>query len=261
MPLTLLVTPTQGIDKSNLKILIPPPKPLKPGLPDADDTARDGYTAGITDDITSDVVWALTGAYSNTTTQQQTYDAAARVGSVVTTITSPDGVSRTVTSTRTGDAATTDITPYDADKDTQTESDTQNYTYTIPVDLVSLFGAANVVDGDWTVSSQGANYIGEAGSSSDPLTITLDRTAPLRQDANGLILKVSQGTNTSGNVEHTFSVPAAASEDNGAVYLYEFEDDTTYITGGEVVEDGSAVMLNKDVSGFVADYAYYACVC
>ena len=116
---------TQGIDKSNLKILIPPPKPLKPGLPDADDTARDGYTAGITDNITSDVVWALTGAYSNTTTQQQVHDAAARVGTVVTTVTSPDGVIRTVTSTRTGDAATTDITPYDADKDTQTESDTQ----------------------------------------------------------------------------------------------------------------------------------------
>ena len=250
---------TQGVDKSNLKILIPPPKPTKPDLPDADDTARDGYAAGITDDITSDVVWALTGSYTNTTTQQQTNDAAARVGAVVTTITSPDGVIRTVKRLRGTDSATTEITPHDTNIHSNDESDTQNYTYTIPVDLVSLFGAANVVDGDWTVSSQGENHAGEVGSSSDVLTITLDRSAPLRQDANGLTLSVSQGVHADDDVEHLFSVLTAVAEDNGAVYVYQDGEAATYFSDGAVEEGGTIVRVDDNsATEFNADFTYHA---
>ena len=251
---------TSGVDKNNLKILVPPPKPTKPDLPSTDDTARDGYTAGASDDITSDIVWALTGSYTNAAGVEQTNDAAASVGSVVTKITSPDGVIKTVTRVRTTVSGTTQITPHDSDVNGNEESDTQNYTYTIPVDLVALFGAPNVVDGDWTITTQAVNYAGEAGNASDPLTVTLDRVAPLQQNANGLTLKVSQGAKvTTGDVEHSFSVPTAASEDNGAVYLYQDDAASAHFTGGVVVEGGAGVTANDtETAKFNANYTYHA---
>ena len=195
---------TPGSDSESVRILVPPPTPTIMDLDAADDSHRDEFTEGNADNITNETVWTLSGSYKNVTTAEKTNDAAAGVQDVRIEIVQLDENSQKIeTQTHTFTTATdgnntNNITP-PADVDTTGADDPYTYSFTFDASVFS-----NLTDGVYSITATALNSAGEEGVTSEPLSITLDRTAPVPEEH--LKIRTFDGRYTAYDDETPFSV-------------------------------------------------------
>ena len=238
----------------DLRLLIVPPTPSVQTVGyGGSETSLAQFNLGVRPH-TSAVDWRIAGSYTNVSAEQKNSDVAAEVIKVITTITNPNNVSRTVIRTRTTSSTTTEIRPHDTDPSSSQESNNQIYRFDIDVNLVSLFGANNVVDGDYAIQFTAVNTTDKRSPVSTSVILALDRHAPVPQV--DLVLRVSQGTDRAGNIQHIFSSPASLREPGGSISLSRSPSGSSVAT----VSPGtsSVIISSSNVDSFSADYAYYA---
>ena len=253
----------EGVDYSNIRILIPPPKPSQTDLANASDTSREGYSAGSTDNITKATTWTLEGSYQNTTSVERTNDAAGGVEEVRVTIQAVDSANQPLPS-----ASPVVITFEKTDSDGDTTNDitstgtgaTAIYEYSKDINLLSddIFGSS-LEDGYYSITAQAFNQGGEGGTLADALVVTLDRQEPTPND--GLTLRSDRSYVAGGNNSIYFRVSDPNNkEPNGAVIITPRNGEQIYSTDDEVIAIGSEesfdgnTSYSEDLSGYLANF-------
>ena len=223
---------TDGVDTNNVRILVPPPTPAKLDLNRSSDTARPGYSAGRSDDITKSTDWNLSGTYRNTAQAEIDNDAAVGVTKVEITVKKVDengvqvGDVVKIEQRRTSDVATSDITPIVGGAGGA--NSVYRYEFDFNVLDPSSFGP-NAEDGRYLISARAFNSAGEGSNDSDTLEIILDREEPTPND--GLTLKSDRTyIDDSYNNRMYFRVSDPDSKElNGAVRVIPTTDDRSAI--------------------------------
>ena len=221
---------TDGVDTNNVRILVPPPTPAKLDLNRSSDTARPGYSAGRSDDITKSTDWNLSGTYRNTAQAEIDNDAADGVTKVEITVKKVDengvqvGDVVKIEQRRTSDVATSDISISSGSG----ANSVYRYEFDFNVLDPSSFGP-NAEDGRYLISARAFNSAGEGSNDSDTLEIILDREEPTPND--GLTLKSDRiYIDDSYNNRMYFRVSDPDSKElNGAVRVIPTTDDRSVI--------------------------------
>ena len=249
-----------GTDSETIRILVPPPKPEKMDLQGADDTARAALPDGNSDNITSATSWTLSGLYKNNSDHERDPDSDgvddADGGSAGGVAGVEILIRRLDENNQETDRRTVSVTTTQSDGAISKPSNlaTGDYTFSTEFDVLSAFGAS-APDGTYVITVKAANGAGEEGESSDPLTITLDRQAPV-PDAY-LVLRTQWFSDGIGGYRfHRFTVTDASNgEPNGMVIAYDGGNQSRTLLPGTPKTIGSDDWsIRSDYEGYEVVY-------
>ena len=251
-----------GTDSETIRILVPPPKPEKMDLQGADDTARAALPDGNSDNITSATSWTLSGLYKNNSDHERDPDSDgtddADGGSAGGVAGVEIRIRRLDENNQETDRRTVSVTTTQSDGAISKPSNlaTGDYTFSTEFDVLSAFGAS-APDGTYVITVKAANGAGEEGQSSDPLTITLDRQAPV-PDAY-LVLRTQWFSAGVGDYRfHRFTVTDASNgEPNGMVMAY---DGGSESSESIFILPGTSDSVDSDNWAMRSDYEGYEVV-
>ena len=251
-----------GTDSETIRILVPPPKPEKMDLEGADDTARAALANGNSDNITSATSWTLSGLYKNNSDHERDPDSDgtddADGGSAGGVAGVEIRIRRLDENNQETDRRTVSVTTTQSDGAISKPSNlaTGDYTFSTEFDVLSAFGAS-APDGTYVITVKAANGAGEEGQSSDPLTITLDRQAPV-PDAYLVLRTQWFSDGVSGHRHHRFTVTDASNgEPNGMVMAY---DGGSESSESIFILPGTSDSVDSDNWAMRSDYEGYEVV-